>query len=87
LVKRGINVYFPLRPSLVLCLLDPTTYRMLPDKVDVTDTEEVVFQNHLQVNFSTRHVFSMADDFSLATKMIIDNPELGNVKRQRHDLH
>ena len=86
MVKTGINIYFPLSPSLVLCLCDPLFYRMLPDKVDVTDEEEVIFQNHLQVNYSTRHLFSPTNDFALAKKMISESPDLGDVTRKRHDV-
>jgi len=83
LLSQGINIYFPLSTALSLCLCDPITYRSLPDKVDLTTENNVIFQNHLQVKFSTRHVFSVGDDFSLARNMVKDHPDLGNLKRQR----
>ncbi len=39
-------------------------------------TESVVNHNSLQVFSSSRFVFSSSDDFSLALKMIRDNPKL-----------
>src|SRR2546427_11648813 len=86
LVKTGINIYFPLSPSLVLCLCDPIFYRMLPDKVDVTNEAEATFQHHLQETYSTRHLFSPTNDFALAKKMISENADLGDVTRKRHDV-
>ena len=38
--------------------------------------ESVINHNSLQVFFSSRFIFSSSDDFSLALKMIRDNPKL-----------
>ncbi|MCJ8346184.1 DUF4238 domain-containing protein [bacterium] len=39
------------------------------------DASNIKNQNHLQVRFSGRYIFSSTNDFSLATKMISDNPK------------
>jgi len=62
-------------------------YSLLPEKWEITDNQNVIFQNHLQVKWCTRHVFSCNDDFSLAEKMINENPELKNINRKRFSLN
>src|SRR5438552_1091545 len=86
LLKTGIQIHFPLNSTLVLCLCDPVTFRHFPDRLEIADPQNVVFQNSLQVNQSTRHVFSVDDNFALAERMIKDNPELRRVDRKRHDV-
>ena len=53
------------------------------DKYDITDPQNVIFQNGLQVQWSTRHVFSVNDDFSLAGEVIRKMPQVRDVKRKR----
>jgi len=82
----GIQLYFPLSPKLCLCLLDPkryVTYNKMRTvekehqftnnmKIDtyVVNLGDIYRLNRLQVLQSTRQVFSISDDFSLAESII-----------------
>jgi len=80
----GIEIYFPLSPKLALMICDPRGPGSLFDeKFSITDVQNVIFQNHLQVKWSTRHIFSPGEDFSLAQEMLKETPELGHERRKR----
>lgn len=83
LLNRGIEVHFPLSTELSLILLDPTEYGYFPNYDELCDEQNVIFENHLQVKFSTIHIFSSEDDFSLANKMLKGQPECGYINRKR----
>src|SRR5438132_6157804 len=83
LLNPGIQVFFPLSSMLALFIFDPTMYSTSIDKYEITDPQNVIFQNSLQVQWSTRHVFSVNDDFSLATEVIRKMPQVRDVKRKR----
>jgi len=83
LLSRGIEIHFPLSPTLKLCICDPIRFNKLPANFNVTDKQNIIFANSLQVNWSTRHIFSITDDFSLAEKMVRENPTLRNLDRKR----
>ena len=85
LASIGIQMYFPLSTRVSLLFCDPALFRILPKKLSVKE-DNVIFQNHLQVKWSTRHVFSINDDFSLARQMIAEHPELKDIKRQRFSV-
>jgi len=83
LTSRGIQTYLPLSPILSLGVCDPKRFVKLPNKWDVDNVENIIFQNHLQVKWSTRHVFSRNSDFDLAKRMLKEHPELGQPDRDR----
>jgi hypothetical protein len=85
LVCRGIQLFFPLNSTVSICLCDPTSY-VFPQRYEVKDIQNIIFQNHLQVKYSTRHIITTEGDFSLADKMIKNNPELGDINRKRISL-
>jgi hypothetical protein len=82
LLSKGIQIYFPLSTKISLLFCDPVLFRVLPEKVSVKE-ENVIFQNYLQVSWSTRHIFSTNDDFGLAKQMILEYPELKDITRHR----
>lgn len=83
LLSPGIQVYCPLTSYVSLGVFDPIVYRYFPEKYEITDKQNIVFLNHLQVKSSTRHLFSIDRDFSLAKKMIKDIPDLKDINRKR----
>jgi len=83
LLSPGIQIYFPLSYNLSLCICDPTLYSYLPEIYEITDKQNIIFLNHLQVKSSTRHIFSINDDFSLAKRMVKDHPYLKDIDRKR----
>ena len=79
----GIQVFFPLSPTLALCICDPDEYRAIPSEVSINETQQITLQNYLQLLYATRFVFSSSGDFELATKVLDANPEMGDPARKR----
>jgi len=83
--SRGVEILFPVSPRLTILMHNSDEYRRAqfeyeanPDDVDVINTQ--------QVWWSQQFVFSDADDFALADRMVGERPELGNRRRQRISL-
>ncbi len=66
----GIEIYFPLNPSLVLCLLCERTYGLLTEKKMLCDADNIENINSLQVIYSEQYIFSSQNDFELVADMI-----------------
>ena len=82
-LSSGIQIFFPLTPLLSLCLCDLVEYFPYPEKMKTENVDNVVFENHLQMRWSTRFVFSQDDEFPFAKDMLEKEPELRNVNRKR----
>jgi len=80
-------MHFPLSPILKLGICDPIRFNKFPANFNVTDKQNIIFANSLQVNGSARHIFSITDDFSLAEKMIRENPTLRNLDRKQVSIN
>jgi hypothetical protein len=80
---EGIQMFFPLSPTQALCLCDPFEYSAFPSDAVISDIQNVMFQNHLQLRESTRFLFSQQSDFELAQKILNNEPESGDPNRQR----
>lgn len=83
LLCKGIEIHFPLSPKIVLSFCDPTTYELLPSRYEIKDIQSVIFENWLQVAHSTRYLFSNINDFTLAERILRDNPSLREIDRKR----
>jgi hypothetical protein len=81
--RLGSQTHFPLNPRLSLEIVDPVTYVGYPNHVIADGLENVVFNNHLQVKNSRRHIFSPTDDFTLAERMMQKNRGLRNIDENR----
>lgn len=79
----GIQVFFPLSPTLALCICDPDEYGARPSEMQIEDVKQITLQNHLQLRHATRFVFSRSGDFDLATEVLDANPEIGDPVRER----
>lgn len=84
LKSQGIQVFFPLNPTLGIVFCDPVEYGLMPEKV-TSIKDNIIFCNTLQVRSSTRHVFSPNNDFYLAKLWLKENPEFTDLKRKRID--
>lgn len=88
LQSEGIEVYFPLSPNYILYLVDKEEYQeelmLMTD--EITDPEQVIFFNDLQVQDANRHIFSHTDEFELAERRLDDSPEVGDENRQRANI-
>jgi len=83
---RGIQAFFPLSPTRALCICDPETYRELPSVLRTSDVKTVIFQNHLQIQSSTRYLYASHGDFRFATQVLADQPFYANPRRQRTSI-
>jgi hypothetical protein len=81
--RPGSQTYLPLSRDLCLSIVDPRHFSDYPDDVIIDDTENVVFNNHLQVKNAERFIFSYSDDFGLARQMISRMPRLRDPSRGR----
>jgi len=84
--RVGSQTHFPLSPKLSLEIVDPLTYAGYPTIIHIDDTENVIFNNHLQVKSAQRHIFSPTNDFSLAEEMIEKNPQLRETDKNRFEI-
>ena len=83
LLCKGIEVHCPLSPIISIVMCDLNTYHLLPGKSDLHDIRNIEFLNWLQVYYSTRYIFANNSDFSLAKKIIDNDPSLGKIDRKR----
>lgn len=79
----GIEIYLPLNSHYYLAICDPEKYHMLPEIMETNSTENVIFNNCLELTQSTRFIFSDTNDFSYAKKFLKKRPEYKSVDRQR----
>jgi hypothetical protein len=83
LLSRGIQVFFPLTPHLILVFCDPLEYILNPEKITCIK-DNILFANTLQLGFCTRHIFSIDKDFSIAKKWLKEYPNSRDIKRTRN---
>lgn len=86
LLSRGIEIHVPLSPRVSISFCDPEVSRGFPNRCQA-DARIVEFLNHLQVKGSMRWVFSNKSGFSLARRMIAEDPLLADVHRKRFVVH
>ncbi|WP_435068507.1 DUF4238 domain-containing protein [Haloplanus sp. C73] len=84
--NRGVQIYFPLSPWMLLLIVEPSVYPDLPEVSDTTDRENVVFQRDLQVQRSNRFVYSYRDDFDQAERRIKTSPEVAEPLSERTNV-
>lgn len=83
--SKGVEIHFPLSPRLTILMYNHDEYKRAqfeheanPDDVDAINVQ--------QVWWSQQFVFSEANDFALADRMVGERPELGNPRRRRISL-
>ena len=82
LKSDGIQLFFPLNPTLGILFGDPVEYCTNPEKIACIK-DNIIFSNSLQARSSTRHIFSNNNDFYLAKKWLREYPHFTNPSRQR----
>ena len=87
LLSKGIQIHFPLSPEVVLSFSDPSTYNSFGETHETKDIQNVIFENSLQITHSTRHIFSKTNDFSLAERMLKQDPSLKDIRKKRIAIH
>jgi hypothetical protein len=74
-LSSGVQIYFPLTPYLCLSLCDMGQYRLVPsEKMIMSSSENVIYQNHLVFEWSYRHIFSNDGNFELVERILKEPP-------------
>jgi hypothetical protein len=74
-LSSGIEIFLPLTPKLCLSLCDIGQHRLVPsEKIIMYSTENIIYQNHLVLDWSHRHIFSNEENFELAEKILKECP-------------
>ena len=79
----GIEMYLPLNSKYCLTICDPEKYHVMPDVMETNSVQNVIYNNSLQLMYSTRFVFSDSADFSYAENFLGRKPDYKNINRQR----
>jgi hypothetical protein len=82
LLSKGIQLFIPLSPAMVLGFVDPDAYRGLPPLVEATQ-DVVTFCNSSQVVWSLEYLFSREEDFALADAFLSEHPLYADPHRPR----
>jgi len=83
LLNRGVQVYFPLTPWMMLAIMETSVYPDIPDVWEGGNQDDVRFQRDLQVQRSNRFVYSCRDDFDQAEERINKTPEVAEPLSER----
>jgi len=69
----GIEIYFPLTPSLLLCIRCERSYSVPKEEVVPYLSENIEYVNHLQVRQSDNFIFAADDNFRVVEDMLTDD--------------
>ena len=86
LMNRGVQVYFPLTPWVMLAIIETSVYPDMPEVWEKDNRDNVVFQRDLQVTRSNRFVYSCRDDFDQAEERIEDSPVVAEPLSERQNV-
>lgn len=86
LMNRGVQVYFPLTPWVMLAIIETSAYPDMPEVWEKDNRDNVVFQRDLQVTRSNRFVYSCKDDFDQAEERIEDSPIVAEPLSERQNV-
>lgn len=83
--RSASQTYFPVSSDLSLSISDKRHYSHMEETIDISDVNNVIFNNHLQIKGAERFVFSMTNNFELASSMINEEPSLRTPNIGRFD--
>lgn len=83
IINTGIQIHLPINPKLMLIALDPVFFADYPSKMELYKKQGALFENFLQVENSSRWIFSNTRKFHEIKDMIKKYPQLKNPKRER----
>jgi hypothetical protein len=85
--SEGIEIAFPVSPTILIALSERKFFQDLEaienSVLEITDEQNVIYYNAMQVSDSFRQVFSAADEFELTKEMITTHEYLRDPRRQR----
>ena len=83
LAVRGVQIFFPLTPDLMLQMADPAYFWIDPQDVIISNEDTITFYNELQIRQSNRQLYGPEDDFELAEETLERLPSLKDPHRER----
>ena len=85
--SEGIEIAFPVSPTVLIALSERQFFKDLEavenSVLDITDEQNVIYYNAMQVSDSFRQVFSLTNEFELAKEMITTHEYLRDPSRKR----
>lgn len=83
IISRGIQIHVPITPKIMLVALDPVFFGHLESVNEVYNKNGILFENFLQVENSSRWIFSNTKKFHELKNMLKKYPDLKNPERER----
>lgn len=75
-INKGIEIHLPISPKISIWAVDPILFMHNPTVYDIYKKQHVIRENFLQLNFSSRFVYSNTNRFHLIKSMLKDNMHL-----------
>ena len=86
IISRGVQIHIPITPKLMIVALDPIFFKHFLDVNEVYNKKGILFENFLQVENSSRWLFSNTKKFHELKDMLKKYPELKNPQRERAQI-
>ena len=86
ILSRGIQIHVPISPKLMLVGMDPVFFNDLDPILELYNKNGVLFENFLQVENSSRWIFSNTKRFNEIKNMLQKHPELKKPERVRSQI-
>lgn len=86
IISRGIQIHIPITPKLMLVGLDPVFFSHLDEINEIYNKNGILFENFLQVENSSRWIFSNTKRFNELKNMLKKYPHLRNPERERSQI-
>ncbi|MDH3312237.1 MAG: DUF4238 domain-containing protein [Nitrosopumilus sp.] len=76
IIVEGIEIHFPINPTISLVVCDPKKFKNLPNTLTFHNDYEILRENCLQVNSSTRFLYSNMDRFYQIKKLLDEKKKI-----------
>ena len=86
IINKGIQIHIPVSPKILLVAVDPIFFSDLSSVNEIYNKKGILFENFLQVENSSRWLFSNTKKFQKLKDMLDKNPELANPERERAQI-
>ena len=83
LIASGVQIHLPVTPDLMIVAFDPLFFNKFENVHQVYNKQGIIFENFLQVQNSSRWMFSNTKKFYWLKKMLDSNKDLKDPNRKR----
>lgn len=84
IVVEGIEMHIPINPKLSLIICDPKKFKNFPNGFELNSDLAILRENWLQVDSSTRFLYSNTGRFYQIKKLLAEHKNVTNPKRIRN---